>query len=661
MKKAIAFLFALIVSTVVIPQKSAILLDHYKNEYRTFKEFIKYSSLIKGDTNIDVKFYHLNIEIAIDSHYVAGNVLCRFEPVVPSLNTVSLNLNSALTVDNIGAPATSFYQDNDLVVITLDDYYNPGDLIDLSIDYHGVPVLAGGYKGLRYETHGSGEPIIATLSTPYLAHYWYPCKDGPQDKPDSVYVDITIQDESINGQPLIAVSNGLLENVIDNGDTKTFQWRHRYPIVPYYVMAAVSNYVHFQNQFNGNSGESFPLDYYVFNEDLNSSISGVEGLGDVIEFYSGVFGPYPFSDEKYGMTQLGFYGAIENQTNTIQNNLSSSWFSTSVHELAHMWFGDMITCANWHHGWLNEGFATYAEALWAEHLYGFIGYKNNMATNEFWNGGTLYLQNAQDTFNIFQPIIYSKGAYTLHMLRGVVGDDDFFTAFLQYAQDPDFKYKNASTEDLQQVFENVSGIDLGFFFDQWVYDEYYPIYYFNFGQNANNELHLVIHQAQEELYDYRPVFEMPVRIKFNFTSGGDTTVTVWNDEQTQYFSFVLNEEVESVEFDPDKWILRKVEYHPEIPVGIDEAIADEMIRVFPNPSTGKVGFEFPGLSNNQVEISIYDLNGRIVKKLNGGKSSDSGLTWDGSDQLGKSVGSGSYFAEITEGGNVFRKKIILVK
>ncbi len=139
-------------------------------------------------------------------------------------------------------------------------------------------------------------------------------------------------------------------------------------------------------------GESFPLDYYVFENDLNTAQQGVAQLPEAIQVFSDLFGTYPFDNEKYGMTQLGFYGAIENQTNTIQNTLSLSWFDVTVHELGHMWFGDMITLADWHHCWLNEGFATYSEALWDEHLYGFTGYKNNIANNEFWNGGTLYLR-----------------------------------------------------------------------------------------------------------------------------------------------------------------------------------------------------------------------------------------------------------------------------
>ncbi len=609
----IVFLFALISISRSYSQKSEALLELYDYEFKSFKEFVAKNATFKGDTNIDVKFYNIDVEIGIGSPYITGRVTCRFEPLINEFNDLRLNLNSALTVDSISLPCESFYRVNNEIVISLNINFNPGDLIDLTIWYHGVPALAGGYKGLRYEYHDGNEPIIATLSTPYLAHYWYPCKDGPEDKADSVYLNLTIPDTVINGIGLTAVSNGILENVVINGNKKKFQWRHRYPVVTYYVMAAISNFVHFQDQFNGTSGESFPLDYYVFEDDLAASQAGVEDMPEVMQYFSDVFGTYPFSNEKYGMTQLGFYGAIENQTNTITNNMTLSWFDVSVHELAHMWFGDMITCSNWHHGWLNEGFATYAEALWAEHENGFAGYKNNMFNNQFFQGGTLYLQNDQDTFNIFQGIIYSKGAYVLHMLRGLAGDTDFFNALTAYSHNPDFMFKNATTEDLQEVFETTTGLDLDFFFEQWVYDAYYPFYKYNYVQGSNNSLYLVIKQIQE-IWNYRPVFEMPVPIRLHLADGSDTTIVVWNDMQIQNYAFQLNDEVISLEFDPDYWILRKAEYDTDIPVQMKETQKEMQISIYPNPGKDLIYFSISDQDIFEGEIFIFDSKGTLVHR-----------------------------------------------
>lgn len=226
--------------------------------------------------------------------------------------------------------AAGFTTANDSIFILLDRPYANGEQAEIVVHYHGVPPLANGTKGLRYTTHAGSQPVIASLCTPFLSHYWWPCKDGPGDKPDSVYVDISIPDTIIGGRPLIAVSNGILSGVENVPGRKKYLWRERYPIVPYYVMAAISNYDHFQ-QFINEDSVSFPIDYYVFAEHRTSAEQGVANLPEALMLFSSLFGPYPFHFEKYGMTQLGYYGAIENQTNTIANDpVNSKWLLRST-------------------------------------------------------------------------------------------------------------------------------------------------------------------------------------------------------------------------------------------------------------------------------------------------------------------------------------------
>ncbi len=606
--------FILFTGLIANAQQKSPLEELHECEWKTFKEFVRYSEENIPDTNINVKFYYLDLEIAIDSPFIAGQVTCDFEPLVAGLEEIWLSLNSSLTVDDVSGDVDSFLQTGDSILINLDAAYGPGDELQVMISYQGVPVEAGGYKGLRYETHHGSEPIIATLSTPYLAHYWYPCKDGPSDKPDSVYVDITIPVKVVNNIEVIAVSNGVLENIIDNTSTKTYQWRHRYPIVTYYVMVAISNYVKFSEDYSGIYGEEYPLDYYVFEQDLAGSQDGVEDMPLALDVFSEKFGEYPFSSEKYGMTQLGYYGAIENQTNTITNNMYPAWFDVSVHELGHMWFGDMITCENWHHAWLNEGFATYSEAVYDEEVFGYEAYKENIAANEYFSGGTLYLQNASDTFNIFQGIIYRKGAYALHMLRAVLGDSIFWDCIYSYSTDPEFMYAQATTEDFQGLCENVSGVDLDFFFEQWIYDAYYPEYHFNF-ENHGDSLAFLILQVQE-LSGRRPLFEMPVEVKLLFESGGDTTIKVWNDEIYQVFTVPVGEAVNMIEIDPEDKILCKKYYHPEIPVSLDENTPgnDNIVKIYPNPVNQSASIKVYA-ENENMNLVFYDISGRMIDRL----------------------------------------------
>lgn len=562
------------------------------------------------DTTYDVQFYHLDLEIAVDSAYLEGNVGFVLRSEINGLTSLTLDLDSAYTVDSVSAPATGFSFQNNVLTVDFTTPFNQGDLIDFQVYYHGVPQVAGGIKGLRYETHDGNEPIIASLSTPFLAHTWYPCKDGPGDKADSVYVDITIKDTVISSLPMIAVANGVLESVVQNGNTKTFQWRHRYPIVPFYVMVAISNYDHFQQTYTG-TGYSFPMDYYVFNSALTASQAGTLQMPDAMDFFTQTFGPYPFRDEKYGMTQLGYFGGIENQTNSIINQMSPAWFYVSVHELAHQWFADLITCEDWHHGWLNEGFASYAEALYEEHASGTAAYHTYMEDFEYYDAGSLYLINVDDPFNVFQGIIYNKGAYVLHMLRGVMGDADFFDAIRTYVAHPFFAYDHATTEDFQAVCETQSGVDLDYFFDQWIYDQRYPWYRYNYEQDSvSGDLEVLIVQTQGNL-NWRNLFTMPVQLRIEFTDGSYTTVTVFNDQPSQTFSFPTTREVSNVLLDPNDWILKNVRFDDNL-TGTGPSPLEVDFAIYPNPHSGSFSVQLPTvLQDKSVEVRLRSLEGKV--------------------------------------------------
>ncbi len=585
----------------------------YEQEMQNKIEYQEQLSRLAPDTTIDIKFYHLDIEIAVDSPYINGSVSGMFMPKISNLTEFILDFDSAFTIEEIVGNVSSYYSQNNKIHITTDQAYSPDDEVNYTISYKGVPQMPGGYKGLRYETHGDNEPVIATLSTPFLAHSWWPCNDGPMDKADSVFVDITIKDTVINEIPLMAVSNGILESTELNNGKKTFRWRHRYPIVPYYVMAAISNYVEFTEMYTGVEGESFPLSYYVFENHLNDAQQGVEQLPEVMDFFSSIFGPYPFASEKYGMTQLGFYGGIENQTNTIINNMGIGWFDVSVHELAHMWFADMITCYDWHHGWINEGFATYAEALWLEYNNGMDAYFYEMNSTKYFNGGTVYLEDDSNPFQIFVSIIYNKGSWVLHMLRGIVGDDVFFQIIKEYATSGQFMYKSAATEDFQELCEDISGQDLDYFFLQWIYDEYYPQYRYNYQQNnTTGQIGITIEQTQSG-QGWRPFFTMPVQLHIEYTDNSSDIITVFNDKQLQTWYFDSEKELAYVEFDPQEWILRTTHYDPALPVNVNKSELTDL-KLYPNPFKDYLWIDWPAEHNSKLRYTLVDLAGREISK-----------------------------------------------
>ena len=654
----ISLIFSLNYSVFAQKSVSEALDDFYKIESTNWieKSILEQNFIV--DTTTDAKFYYITLDVSIDSPYIYGDVLFIMESKINNLTHITLDLTDSLGIDSISGAATSYTRSYDKIDIQLDRSYNKNETILFTIYYSGIPPVLNNTKGMRYETHGNSEPIIATLSTPYLAHLWYPCKDGPGDKVDSVYLDIIIPDTSINGNKLIAVSNGILENVIDENGKSTFKWRERYPIIPYYVMIAISNYAQFQQTINDSLG-SYPILYNVFKSDSISSVQGTLQIPDAINFFSDIYGPYPFRDEKYGMTQLGFYGAIENQTNTVQNNLNSYWYMVSVHELAHMWFGDMITCSDWHHGWLNEGFATYSEALYQEHIAGFNSYKTYLNYYKYLDGGTLYLQNIEDPFQVFVTIIYYKGAWVLHMLRGVLGDEVFFECLKQYATDINYKYKHASTKDFQTVCETVSGQDLDYFFEQWIYDEYYPIYNctYNYDQ-TNHILNLQLNQSQSQ-NGWRSVFKMPVKIKIKFNSGPDSTITLWNDQQLQDYQVNLSRQVHSITIDPEEWILRGIGTVTDIQEKFnDQDLSFKLFDNYPNPfnPTTLIRYQVPIVS--KVNLKAYDILGNEIRELvNEEKPA-------GNYQIkfdAKELSSGIYFYKLLCDKFIETKKMVLIK
>jgi aminopeptidase N len=654
----IIFLF-LLTTPSILPQISKNINpnDFYEFERQNWIDKIIYETSMSEDTTFDVIHYEINLDIPLGLTFINGKVTCIFNSGMTDLSSVKLQLSNAFVIDSITGNTSQYSFANDTINITLDRNYNIGEQASVIIYYSGIPPVLNSTKGMRFETHGNNEPIIVTLSTPYLAHFWFPCKDGPGDKADSVYINITIPDTVINGNPLIATSNGILTGIEINQNKRTFKWKELYPIIPYYIMAAVSNYSHFQQTITNNFINSFPIDYYVFKEDSLTAVNGTVDMPDAMNLFIDKFGPYPFENEKYAMSQLGFYGAIENQTNTIQNNLSYNWLFISVHELSHMWFGDAITCINWHHGWLNEGFATYCEALYAEHIGGFSYYKTYIGSLKYTQGGTVYLQDTSDPFNIFIPIIYDKGAWVLHMLRGVLGDNIFFDAINQYATDPRFQYGHASTEDFKEVCETVSGMDLNFFFDEWIYDEYYPTYTYQYSQDSlTNLLTLQINQTQGQI-GWRQIFEMPIKVKINY-SGGVDTITVWNDQVTAEYNIPLTAKVTSVQIDPDEWILRTVSPVTDVEETPTNLFSYKLDANYPNPFNPSTTISFSVPEREVVTLKVYDILGNEVTTLvNEEKPAGSyKIIW-----YTEGLAGGVYFYQMTADEFVQTKKMILLK
>ena len=256
------------------------------------------------------------------------------------------------------------------------------------------------------------------------------------------------------------------------------------------------------------------------------------------------------------MAHFPWGGGMEHQTCT---SLLYYWYDpyVIVHELSHQWWGDYITCGDWHNIWLNEGFATYCEALYFEHMYGTSYYHTYMGYLESATrgGGTIWVEDTTNVNQIFSNLEYEKAGWVLHMLRHVVGDSAFFRSLRAYYSDPRFAYGTALTADFQGICDSVSGMDLNWFFQEWIYGTYRPNYqiswmYENLGGTYRVYLHLDQIQSTPPL-----VFTMPVDVTIS-TPSGDTTVVFFNNQGNQDFQIDLDSQPTALVLDKDNWILK---------------------------------------------------------------------------------------------------------
>jgi aminopeptidase N len=494
----------------------------------------------------DVTYYHLDLSISPASQTVSGTVRVEADVIAGPISTVDLDLYTNMTVDSVvGAGGQLAYSHaNDILTVTLDRAYITGDQFSFDVTYHGTPDASAGAFG--FDTHSS-LPMIWSLSEPFGARTWWPCKDYPSDKADSVDIWVTVPDT------LIVASNGTLVSTTDNGNgTKTYIWQERYPIATYLVSVAIHPYVVFSNYYHYSPTDSMEVRHYVFADHYAGCQENYAKVPDMIAAYAGFYGEYPFINEKYGQAEFTWGGGMEHQT------ITSLWGWDEYlvcHELSHMWWGDMITCKTFNHIWLNEGFAVYSEALWSEHAYGWSAYKQQMEYAKYLGPGTIYCPDLSDWNRIFDvDLTYNKASWIPHMLRGIVGDSVFFDILHTY-YGSQYQYGSCTTEEFRDICEQVSGRDFDQFFHQWVYEEGFPHYVFAWDSEPAGdgyEIALTIDQLQQNY-----IFNMPIQVTVT-TVAGDTTLVVGDSLASQQFALVVDDEPLGIALDKDEWILRMV-------------------------------------------------------------------------------------------------------
>jgi hypothetical protein len=549
--RSISIVFLLFLSGLasgqILKDRDALLMDLAREKAKRY-ELMHDLSLQYTDNqdNYDVKYYNLNLFMDIPQKMVSGYVGILSEVINTTIDHFDLNFLSNMVVDSILQEGNllDFIHADDIVRIDFGTAYRPGDMLDLTIYYHGNPEESG-YYAFGFDTMYD-KPMIWSMSEPFGARSWWPCKDFPSDKADSMDIKVTVPQE------LIVASNGTLHQVDDRDSVKTYWWHEKYPIVTYLVSVAIYPYTVYMDFYKYSETDSMEVQHYVY-EPLNSvDRAGYRRTVRMLEIFSDLFGEYPFLEEKYGHAVANISApGMEHQT--LSSVFDGPYELLNVHELAHQWWGDMVTCDNFNHIWLNEGFATYAEALYWEQKEGVSKYLQDMQNNKYLGSGTV-LRDEFDYRGIFNMnLSYKKAAWVLHMLRHIVGDSTFFNIIKTYGNDTRFQYGTAVTEDFLAVCEEISGLNLEKFFHQWIYEEYYPTYAYtwNWTQSGNNyDVELEIQQLQTN-----HIFWMPIDVRVT-TTGGLKTFVIWDSLQTQTFQLTLDSEPVNLDLDPDEWILR---------------------------------------------------------------------------------------------------------
>jgi len=597
----------------------------------------------------DVTYYTLDFRFDIASSILYGKVTIRGSAAESNLQRIDLDMDDSLSVTSIGGDAISCNHRNNILSLQLNKILKENETFNVSITYSGLE-KKNNDRGIYFQYHDSA-PVISTLSEPYYAHTWFPCKDRLGDKADSVDINITVPSE------LKSVSNGTLVRIIENDDgTCTYCWQERYPIAVYLISLAISDYTYWSENYFGIDGfSSMPLEFWIYPDFDTIARPFLNMTADMMTYFASLWGEYPFIKEKYGQVQFSWGGGMEHQTATSLGSFSEMLI---CHELAHSWWGNDVTCASWKHIWLNEGFARYAEALWREKDEGTIGLKNYMTDlnrPSRWRAGSLYVQDTSDVNNIFNQIVYDKGAWVLHMLRGLTGYEKFFEILKRYRQE--YSGGFATTADFQKKCEEIYDQSLDWFFEQWVYGVGQPHYQVNWQAYRHSLNSWKLKVAISQIQTGATIFRMPLTLLFS-DSLNDTTFIVTDSLATQYFTFYCNFKPDSVALDPDNWVLKNATYFNSYSEPQTRPEEFRLHPPYPNPFNQWVNIKLDLPYDIPGRLAIYDLTGREVAILQDGlfKAGQYKTQWQPQGSA-----SGLYFVSFKARYIHLRQKIVYLK
>ena len=605
-----------------------------------------------GEGDYDIKYLKFNLHTADTSKYISGDVTTTAQVIAASMSKYIFELDSALTIDSAkvnGAllPVTivGFTR-----TIALPTALTMGTFFTAQIFYHGMPPSTGVsfFDGITHDISAHGTDMVYTVSDPWVAKNWWPSKQSCDDKIDSVDMYVTVPRGVIDG------SNGVLVNV-DTTSTPgywKYHWQTHYPIDYYLISIAVArfaeyrSYMHFTGSTDSMLIQNFFIDTTTFNPLYKNNF---DSLDQIINYYSSLFGRYPFWQEKYGVCFTTLPGGMENQTMT---TIGAPDIVTIAHELMHQWFGDNVTYATWGEMWLSEGFACFAEQLFLTQFWGAAAGKAHRQTYL----GSVLGQTCGETYVtdtsgpntlFFQPTVYYKGQGIVTMLRYLAPSDSiFFLALRTYQQT--YAYSNASIVNLNIIVDSIYGYNLDSFFNQWIYGKGYPKYSITWDQVGTTSIVKLVQTRSCTSYNH--TFYTPVELELH-SATGDTIVQAYNTADTQIFVYDWAATMDSVILNPDVLTICKligvVKQDTNLRYSLSTAtLPQHKINVFPNPSGNYWQIEQLPDDTNLV---LTDMNGRILWQ---GRSSKGIVTVPGAN-----LPAGNYLLK-TDGSSADSIKLV---
>ncbi len=632
---------------------------------KTYSGFGKGGYVIADDSTHSYDSLNLDIYLTPDhpNNVFEGRVVMTAE-ANEDLSSFYFHLKDcSITELLVNGVSTPYDHTGEVVTVTPASPILSGEEFAVETSYNGVIYTGFVDGGMVYS---SSTNTIFTYGEPYDTRRWLACFDLPFDKVTSE-MHVTMSTE------YDILSNGLLESVVDNGDdTHTYNWVNDELISTYLISICAGDYVIVDD---GPAGvNDTPVAYWILPQWQAQAEYDFGRTDDMIDYFEPLFGVYPFVKYDQAMAAIfGGWGAMEHQTaTTFGYNLARSgtraYENIVAHELGHMWWGDYVGPRTFANIWLNEGFATYTEALWAE-SYSIEDRRQLLAVNreQFFDHDAETRHPIYDPpdGHIFCPTIYKKGGWILHMLRWVVGDEAFFDGLQYYADE--HGYDTAVTPEFQSAMETISEMDLSAFFDEWVYDQGYPEYTMtNFQTNEvldEYEMSFDLHQIQQNA----PYFSTPVPILVR---------EIISEDPLEYRETIVRAEVQPVEsqtitlsgyempidsfeFDPDEWILCTSEYQSKVDETELLPWQFAVSNGWPNPFNSTVSVDITVKRMSEVRATVYDLLGREVVVIMDEimQPGTQRLSWTPAE----GTAGGFYFLQVEAGDRTELQKLVFLK